>query len=121
MKKVKTVFVAHPISGNVEENLRKVVAICKEIHTAEVIPIFPSFTWRQYLENGETATQRLADAVNLEYFRRGMVDEIWFYGDRMSEGMVREAILGSRFGIRLMGMTHETRVAGAELRRLGKI
>jgi len=103
----KTVFIAHPISGDVENNVKKVIAICEAIHSKDVIPVFPSFTWRQYLTD-RPGDKALAHAVNEEYFKRGMVDEVWFYGDRMSDGMREEAKLARSFGITVVGKSRET-------------
>ena len=95
---VKTVFIAHQISGDVEANIKEVVKICKSIHTAHVLPIFPSFTWRQYLPENEH-TKYYAASVNEEYFRRGMVDEVWLYGPKISDGMIKEIYLAISYGI----------------------
>lgn len=109
----KTVFVAHPISGDVEGNLRKVAAICRVIHNPGLIPIFPSFARRQYLD--DEGARVLAEEVNREYFRRGMVDEIWFYGNRMSDGMKREAVAAHFFGIPLVGKSPATKLGLSEM------
>lgn len=33
MAEVKTVFIAHPIAGDIEGNVKKVLEICKRVHT----------------------------------------------------------------------------------------
>lgn len=95
---VKTVFIAHQISGDVEANIKKVVAICKAIHTTHALPVFPSFTWRQYLPENKQ-TKYWAGLVNDEYFKRGMVDEVWLYGPKISDGMIKEIHLAISYGI----------------------
>ncbi len=110
----KTIFVAHPISGDVEGNLRKVAEICKAIYQEGHIPIFPSHTARQYLDDGPELKE-LCGEVNEEYFQRGMVDEVRFYGDRMSDGMKAEAILAHQFGVILVSKSEATRAALKEL------
>lgn len=102
---LKTVFIAHPISGDVESNIKKVLAICKELHESnEVLPIFPSLIWRQYLPDNE-ATKHRAGLVNNEYFRRGMVDEVWLYGDVLSDGMKKEILLAQSYNIPVIPKT----------------
>jgi hypothetical protein len=103
----KMVFVAHPMSGDIEGNRKKVIAICRRIHSDEIIPVFPSFTWRLYLGD-EPKDKQLAREVNEEYFRRGAVDEIWFYGDRLTNGMEDEALFARKYGITVIGKTPET-------------
>lgn len=96
---LKTVFIAHQISGDVDTNIKKVLAVCKKLHeSGKIIPIFPSLIWRQYLPENEN-TKYLAGLVNDEYFRRGMVDEVWLYGSKLSEGMIKEIKLAISFGI----------------------
>jgi hypothetical protein len=94
----KTIFIAHPISGDVENNLKKVMDICKEIHTVDTIPIFPSSLWRNYLPVGDV-TKHWAGLVNDEYFKRGMVDEVWVYGEIITEGMKKEIDLAYAYEI----------------------
>ncbi len=94
----KTVFIAHAISGDVESNIKKVIQICKAIHSEEIIPVFPSFTWRQYLPENDSTKYR-AGLVNHEYFRRGMIDEVWLYGPKITEGMLKEINLAISYEI----------------------
>jgi len=104
MNRPKMVFVAHPISGDVENNCRRVLEICRQIHTKEVIPVFPRFTWSQYLGDSPE-DKELAIAVNEAYFRSGAVDELWVYGDELSEGMRREIQLAFELGIKVVPMS----------------
>jgi hypothetical protein len=94
----KTVFIAHQISGDVEGNIKKVIAICKVLHLRNILPVFPSFTWRQYLPDN-AQTKYYAGLVNDEYFRRRMIDEVWLYGNKLSEGMLKEINLAISYGI----------------------
>jgi hypothetical protein len=96
----KTVFIAHPISEDPEGNTRKVLEICRQIHTADVIPVVPGLVWRMYLSAIDAGAKTLAKAVTEEYFRRGMIDEIWFYGDKLSSGTLEELKLAERYGVR---------------------
>ncbi|MFA6397322.1 MAG: hypothetical protein WDK96_00550 [Candidatus Paceibacterota bacterium] len=102
MGKMKTVFIAHTISGDIEANIKKVIQICKQLHlSGKIIPIFPSFVWRQYLGKDEIS-KNLAKKVAIEYFRRGMVDELWLYGRILSDGMKEEIILALKYGIKVV-------------------
>ena len=106
----KTIFIAHPISGDVEENIKKVLSICRVIHSQRIIPIFPSLVWRQYLPQNEE-TKKLAAQVNEEYFKRGMVDEVWFYGTMLSDGMRCEALLALNYNIPIKAMSKQMKKA----------
>lgn len=95
----KTVFVGHPIAGDVSGNVGKVVAICKEIHTKDIIPVAPYLGLLQYLDDEVVEDRELGFDANLEYFRRGFIDELWLYGDRISSGMKEEVDLALELGI----------------------
>ncbi len=105
MSKVKTVFIAHAISGDVAGNLEKVAKICKAIHSTTILPVFPSFTWRQYLGQDDAKTIYLAGLVNEEYFRRFMIDELWLYGSTLSSGMQKEIKLAISYDIPVIAKT----------------
>ena len=90
----KLVYIAHPIAGNVEENVRDILKICKEIHTPDIIPIAPYLIAIQYLKDRLTEERELGIVANIEFFRRKLMDEIWLCGPRISAGMREEIKLG---------------------------
>lgn len=38
---MKTVFIGHPIGGDIEGNVEKVLKICAEVHTKDITPVAP--------------------------------------------------------------------------------
>jgi hypothetical protein len=114
----KTVLIAHPMTGDIEGNTKKVEAICREIHSAEIIPIFPSFTTRRYL-TPDPKDRELAKAHIKEYFKRGMVDEVWLYGDNLTQGMLREIKTANEHSVPVTAKTPQTKEFLAILRLEG--
>ncbi len=110
----KIIFIAHPISGDIEGNIKKVLQICRIIHSKKIIPFFPSLIWRQYLGDS-VEDKELIDRVNQEFFTKGTVDEVWFYGNKFSEGMRGEALLAMKHGIPVCGKSLVTKQALLEL------
>jgi hypothetical protein len=106
----KIVFIAHPMSGDIQGNTEKVVDICRSIHSDEVIPLFPSFTTRRYLTDDPTH-RAWAKAHIHEYFRRKIPDELWLFGDRITDGMKREIALAREYWIPVFAKTPETQAA----------
>ena len=104
----KTVFIAHPISGDIRGNIKKVLKICAEVHTKDIIPIAPYLVSLQYLDDGVIEDRELGMEANHECFRRGYVDEIWLFGDRISVGM-KEILLAKEMGIPIIPKTERTR------------
>lgn len=106
---VKTVFVAHPISGDVKGNMKKVLKICAKIHTRNVVPVAPYLIALQYLNDHVVEDRALGIIANHECFYRGFVDELWLYGDYISAGMIEEIKLAREVGIPVIAKTEGTR------------
>jgi len=106
---MKTVFVAHPIAGDIEGNMKKVLAICEQIHSKEIIPIAPYLVSLQYLNDEVVEDRQLGIDANHECFRRGYVDELWLFGDRISEGMKGEILLAREMNIPVVPKTEGTK------------
>jgi hypothetical protein len=101
---MQRVFISHPVSGNVEENLAAITKICRELHSRNVLPIFPSFTTRRYL-TPDPKDRELAAIQIYTYLSSGFVNEIWFCGDKLTEGMERELKIALLFNLKIVGMS----------------
>ena len=113
----KTVFIAHPIGGDVPGNSRKVLEICKKIHDRNTIPVVPYLVSLQYLDDEVAEDRELGIEANLEFFHRGHIDEVWLFGDRISTGMEREVLLALELGIPVVPQTEETKRDFARFRK----
>lgn len=99
---MKVVYVAHPIKGDVDLNIDLINAIIAKINktTHDVVPLAP------YLGNG--LNDRIPDERqrgiknNIELLMRGFIDEMWLYGNKLSEGMQEEVKLAMDQGIRVV-------------------
>ena len=87
---MKTIFIAHPIGGDVAGNMAKVLQICKELHDENAIPVAPYLVSLQYLDDEKPKDRDLGIDANLETLRRGYIDELWIFGDFISPGMMTE-------------------------------
>jgi division protein CdvB (Snf7/Vps24/ESCRT-III family) len=95
----KLVYIAHPVAGNVAENVKDILRICKEIHTEEILPIAPYLVAVQYLDDEVVEERALGIATNVEHFHRKIMDEVLVCGDRISKGMHEELLLAKRYNI----------------------
>ena len=102
------IYVAHPIRGDIKGNVEKVLAICREVHKAGYIPVAPYLIALQYLDDGVKEEREMGIELNQEYLRRGFVNEVWLYGDRISEGMQSEVALAIALGIPVVPKTTPT-------------
>ena len=99
-KTPKRVYIAHPISGNVQSNLDKVRIIYRRLALGgEVIPVAPFFLACLALHDGIPSERMTGIAINRAYFEEGMIDELWIYGDRISPGVSKEIELADKLGI----------------------
>lgn len=109
--KIKTVFIAHPISGDIKGNVARVLAICEKIHSKEIIPVAPYLVSLQYLDDEIIEDRELGILANLECFRREYIDELWLYGDKISKGMKQEIKLARKLRIPIKAKTNAMRIA----------
>ncbi len=114
----KTVFIAHPIAGDVERNMKKVLEICEAVHTKDIIPVAPYLVSLQYLDDKLVEERELGAAANMECLHKRYVDEVWLFGDRISNGMSKEISLAMELGIPVIPKTTETK--GALEKLMGK-
>jgi len=106
----KIVYIAHPIGGDVENNIKKVVAICREVNLTEpnIIPFVPYLS-DLYALNDEIPVERERGLSNgLFMLKKGFIDEIWLYGDRISNGMRAEINICLEVGIKVVCKTAGT-------------
>ena len=105
----KTVFIGHPIAGDVKGNVEKVLRICAEAHTKEIIPVAPYLISLQYLNDEVTEDRQLGMEANHECFHRHYVDELWLFGERISAGMEQEILLAQEMHIPIIPKTEGTK------------
>ena len=108
-KQIKTVFIGHPIGGDIKGNVEKVLKICAEVHTKDIVPVAPYLISLQYLNDEVIGVRELGMKANHECFRRGYVDELWLFGDRISAGMRQEILLAKKLGIPIIAKTKGTK------------
>jgi len=95
----KLVYLSHPISGNVDKNVRAILGICKKIHTKNVIPFAPYLVAVQYLNDKISRERKLGIQSGFTCFSRRAMDELWLCGDRISKGMKEEIKLALKYKI----------------------
>ena len=95
----KIVFLAHSINGDIEGNIKRILALCKKIHSEEIIPCIPYIARLQYLDDALGKERNLRMAANKEYFDRNLIDEVWLCGPTISNGMKAEIGLAQKKGI----------------------
>jgi hypothetical protein len=110
VKRKKVIYIAHPVSGDVKANIKKILTICREVHhDGEHLPVVPYLVALQYLNDGIREERLMGIEVNQECLRRGVADEMWLYGDKISEGMKEEIKIAQLLNIPVIPKTPGTR------------
>jgi hypothetical protein len=105
----KLVFIAHPIRGDVASNMQKVLVICEQVHKEGHTPIAPYLIAPAHTHDGVIKNREFGVWANLTTFERGYVDELWLYGDGISEGMKIEVALAKKLGIPVVAKSEGTK------------
>lgn len=107
MEGSKIVYIAHPISGDVEGNLAKIAEIYRDVSRArpDVVPFVPYFATCTALDDSEPLDRQLGIMHNVELFKRGMIDELWLFGPCISNGMKHEIEMAEELGILVVDKT----------------
>ena len=106
---MKVVYIAHPISGHVENNLKEIKRIAREISLMEVdvIPFAPYYLTCVSLDDSNVKERELGMKYNKFFLEEGIVDELRLYGDRISDGMWKEIEIANEFSIDIKCMNTE--------------
>lgn len=107
---MKVAYIAHPIGGDVLNNLEKIKVIGRKINMEEpeVIP-FAHYFFDCYALDDNVPEERERGIKNdIALMRKGFIDEIRLYGDRISTGMSHEIDLAIELGIKVVPMTENT-------------
>ncbi len=104
-------YIAHPISGDVSENIKKLVEITRKINLEEpdVVPFAP-YLIDLYALRDDVSEERARGIRNdVELMKRMFIDELRLYGHKISEGMRDEIKIAEELNIKVVPMTEETR------------
>ena len=98
---MKIVYIAHPISCNIEANLKAIIAIIRIINLTmpNVVPLAPYYTDILALDDSIPA-ERKRGIANDTHIIRTCIDELWVYGDyENSNGCMAEIALCQELNI----------------------
>jgi hypothetical protein len=93
------VYVAHPIGGDVANNVKSVLQLLKELHTETCTPVAPYLVCLQYLDDASPADRAKGIRANSHVFTRRFIDLLLLCGPKISTGMTGEVRLALQHGI----------------------
>lgn len=84
----KTIYVCSPCRGNVAANISWAKFFTEAVlHTGNT-PVTPHAFYAEYLDDEKPSERAQGLAAGISLLRR--CDEVWIFGDRISEGMAAE-------------------------------
>lgn len=98
---MKIVYIAHPISGDIEGNLADLRRIVRKINMEfpDVVPFVPYYADIVSLDDNIPEERERGIKNDIAILKSGCVDEVWLTGERISNGMAAEKDLASKLGI----------------------
>ena len=94
---MKLVYICSPYRGDVEANTSRARRYCLFAHIQGEAPIAPHLHCPQFLDDSLPDERQAGLEIGLEYVRRS--DEIWCFGDRLTEGMEMELQAAQHMGL----------------------
>ena len=79
------VYVASAYSGDVTTNTEKAKQYCRFAMEQGQIPLAPHLMFPQFMNDDDSAERELA--IFMDVILLGKCDELWVFGDSISEGM----------------------------------
>lgn len=109
---MKIIFISHPIGGDVMLNLSRIMDIVREINKTmpDIVPLAPYFADVLAMNDNDPEERARGLKNGLSVIESGMVDELWLYGNRISEGMQMEIDAAKKKGIPVVGKSKWARI-----------
>ena len=111
-KAVKTyrplVYVASPFAGNTEYNISKARGYCRFAVTKGCIPIAPHLLYPQFMDDDDKEQRELG--LFFALILLGKCDELWVFGERVSDGMAAEIAKAKKRGMPVKYFNHKCEV-----------
>lgn len=107
---MKIVYIAHPISGDIANNLNKICLIIRELNLAEpdILPFAHYITDCHCLHDDVPEERERGIKNDTALLKAGFINEMWLYGDRISNGMKAEIKLARELNIPVISMSPGT-------------
>jgi hypothetical protein len=91
------VYIASPFAGDTERNTERARGYCRFVVSKGSIPLAPHLHYPQFMDDSDKGQRELG--LRFALILLGKCDELWAFGDRISEGMAREIAKAKRRGL----------------------
>jgi len=102
------VYVASPFAGDTEYNISKARGYCRFAVANGCIPIAPHLLYPQFMDDDDKEQRELG--IFFALILLGKCDELWVFGERVSDGMAAEIAKGKKRGMPVKYFNHKCEV-----------
>lgn len=104
---MRVVYIAHPIAGNITDNLDDIIRIVRKINLTmpDIAPIVPYFADILALSDHIPSERERGISNSIALINKGFFDECWLTGNHISVGMKAEAALFESLNIPVVDYT----------------
>lgn len=88
------VYIASPFAGDTEYNIARAKGYCRFAVSKGSIPLAPHLHYPQFMDDGDKDARSLG--LRFALILLGKCDELWVFGDRISDGMTAEIAKAKR-------------------------
>ena len=92
-------YICSPYRGDISQNTDNARKYCRFAIEHGAIPIAPHPLFPQFMDDSVACECEAAMQMNLAIMRR--CDEVWVFGEKVSEGMAREIEEAERLGVKI--------------------
>ena len=94
------IYICSPLRGDIEGNLERAKKYCRDVAELGHVPIAPHLYFTQFLDDHipEERERGMEMGLSLIY----LCEQLWVYGDVISEGMKQELKKARTSGIRVL-------------------
>jgi len=82
------VYIASPFAGDTERNTERTRGFCRLAVSKGAIPLAPHLMYPQFMDDDDK--EQRSQGLRFALILLVKCDELWVFGDRISEGMSRE-------------------------------
>ena len=94
---MKLIFVCSPYRGNVEYNTSRAQGYCRFVQSKGYVPFAPHLHNPQFLDEGIPDEREAGIKLGLQLLKRS--DEMWLFGDNLTDGMREELKMAQQIKI----------------------
>lgn len=99
---MKICYIAHPIGGDIENNLADLRRIVRKINLdagIDIVPFVPYYADIVSMDDNIPSERQRGINNDTAILESGIVDQLWLTGPRLSAGMKAEKEIAERMGI----------------------